>query len=429
MSDFAHTSTNLRHIMTDVNQNYNILTHFERCMKGKDFKPTKLSLISVLLASMLMLMGGAAVAPALPAISVAFPNASESLVNLIITLPSLAIAITGLAIGALSDKVGKVKVLLVSLLVFGVAGISGYFLNDIYAILVGRFVVGIGIAGITSCCTALIAEYYTGMVRVKVLSYQSAAMGIGILVLETSGGALAGVSWRDPFLIYAIGFFIFALALVSLKEPKKIEEGSAEEVQSEEKFNLKLILTCYATIFLVMIMCFVLPSKLPYYLAEMSAPSVMSGVFLGIQGICNAVTSLSFRRISEAVERFRLLAIAFLLVGVAFCLLYLPHSYAYVAVAMILSGVGIGMIAPTVSTTLASQSVAKTSGKIMGGFSTALNLGQFSATLVAIPILAVMGSYGGLFLVVGIIALVIGVVYTIVSLFTKRPKADAPAAA
>lgn len=384
-------------------------------MKGKEFKPTKLSMISILLASMLMLMGGAAVAPALPSISIAFPDASESLINLIITLPSLAIAITGLAIGALSDKVGKVKVLLISLLLFGVAGVSGYFLNDLYAILAGRFIVGIGIAGITSCCTALIAEYYTGMVRIKILSYQSAAMGIGILLLETTGGALAGISWRDPFLIYAIGFMIFALALVSLREPNRPQGKMAVDVEPEEKFNMKLIIVCYTTIFLAMIMCFILPSKLPYYLTEMSAPSIMAGVFLGVQGVCNAVTSLSFRRISVALERFKLLALAFIFLGISLCLLYLPHSYVYVTVSMIFAGVGMGIIAPTVSTTLASQSVAKTSGKIMGGYSTALNLGQFSATLAVIPILSGMGSYGGMFLVFGAISLIVGIVYAVVS--------------
>lgn len=402
---------------------YHIIKHFEPFMKGKEFKPTKLSLISLLLASMLMLMGGAAVAPALPSISIAFPNASESLINLIITLPSLAIALTGLIIGALSDKVGKVKVLLFSLLLFAVAGITGYFLNDIYAILVGRFFVGIGIAGITSCCTALIAEYYTGMTRVKVLSYQSAAMGIGVLLLETTGGALAGISWRDPFLIYALGFFIFALALVSLKEPQRPEREMTEEIKSEETFNLKLVFACYATIFLTMIIFFALPSKLPYYLAEINAPSIMAGIFLGIQGICNALTSLSFRRISSAIERFRLLAIAFFLMGVGFALLYLPHSYVSITIAMIFTGVGVGLISPTVSTTLASQSVAKTSGKIMGGYSTALNLGQFAATLALVPILAYVGDYGGLFLVIGIIALLVGVVYTVVSLFTSKAHA------
>lgn len=78
-------------------------------MSKDDFKPTKLSMITILLASMLMLMGGAAVAPALPSISVAFPDASESLISLIITFPSLAIAIVGLAIGHYLIKWEKSK--------------------------------------------------------------------------------------------------------------------------------------------------------------------------------------------------------------------------------------------------------------------------------------------------------------------------------
>ena len=39
----------------------------------------------------------------------------------------------------------------------------------------------------------------------RVLGYQAAAMGIGVLILEASGGLLAGISWRAAFLIYLIG--------------------------------------------------------------------------------------------------------------------------------------------------------------------------------------------------------------------------------
>ena len=126
---------------------------------------------------MLILMGGAAVAPALPEIGMVFPQYDSFVINLIISLPSLAIALVGLVIGALTDKLGKVRVLLVSLALFGVAGVSGYFINDISMLLVGRFFVGVGIAGISCCCTALVAEYYSGPERVKVLGYQAAAMG------------------------------------------------------------------------------------------------------------------------------------------------------------------------------------------------------------------------------------------------------------
>ena len=162
------------------------------------FKPTKLTLVAILLSSMLILMGGAAVAPALPLIEVNFPG-QESLVSLIITLPSLAVAIVGYAIGVLADKLGKVRVLLTALAIFTVFGFAGYFMEgNIWMMLAVRFILGIGIAGITSTVTALIAEYYGGIQRVKVLSYQSAAMGIGVLILEFVGGTLAEFSWTWP---------------------------------------------------------------------------------------------------------------------------------------------------------------------------------------------------------------------------------------
>ena len=110
--------------------------------------PTKMTLITLLLASMLILMGGAAIAPALPAISEVFPDASEFVISLIITLPSLSVAIFGLVMGRMADKIGKVRVLVLSLLILAISGISGYFLDDLTAILIGRFTLGIGIGEI-----------------------------------------------------------------------------------------------------------------------------------------------------------------------------------------------------------------------------------------------------------------------------------------
>ena len=130
------------------------------------FKPTKLTLVAILLSSMLILMGGAAVAPALNDIKQAFPG-DDFLVSLIITLPSLAVAIVGYAVGLAADRFGKVKVLFIALAVFVIAGVVSYFLPSLESILVARFILGIGIAGITSTVTALIAEYYGGVQRVK----------------------------------------------------------------------------------------------------------------------------------------------------------------------------------------------------------------------------------------------------------------------
>ena len=174
------------------------------------FRPTKVTLVAILLSSMLILMGGAAVAPALNDIKLAFPG-QDFLTSLIITLPSLAVALVGYAVGIAADRYGKVKVLLLALAIFIVAGVASYFLPTLESILVARFILGIGIAGITSTVTALIAEYYAGIDRVKVLSYQSAAMGVGVLILRPDPGVhrrvpggdlledpVPGIPHRDP---------------------------------------------------------------------------------------------------------------------------------------------------------------------------------------------------------------------------------------
>ncbi len=190
-------------------------------MQNSTFHPTRWTLVFLLLYSMMILMGGAAVVPSLPEISIAFPDASEAIISFIITFPALAIACTGFFIGAAVDKIGRIPILAVSLIIFTLAGVSGFFLTTLPAILVGRFVLGIGIAGIISATTSLITDYYNGPCRARVLGYQAAAMGIGVLILDTSGGLLAGISWRMSFLIYGLGLFILIVTLITMKEPVK----------------------------------------------------------------------------------------------------------------------------------------------------------------------------------------------------------------
>ena len=288
----------------------------------KQFKPTKLTLLTIMLCSMLMLMGGAAVAPALPLIEQVFPG-QDTLVSMIITIPSLAVALVGFAMGALADRLGKVKVLATSLVVFTAAGAVGFLMEggsdtQLYILLVFRFVVGIGIAGISSAVTALIAEYYTGMDRIRALSYQSAAMGVGVLILEYTGGLLAEFSWREPFLVYLIGVPILLMVLLTMKEPRRDEQGPADRVVPERKANKRLLTICYVTIFVAMTMAFLLPTKMPTYLqTELAVSTSVTGLFLGVHGVTNACFSLMYRRFVQRLAPFTIIAIGFLLLAVA----------------------------------------------------------------------------------------------------------------
>lgn len=381
------------------------------------FKPTKWTLLFLLLAAMMVLMGGAAVAPALPLISEAFPDASETAISLIITLPALAIAFTGFFIGALSDKIGKVPVLVASVAVFSIAGCSGYFLTSLYAILVGRFILGIGIAGIICTTSALIVCYYDGITRARVLGYQVAAMGMGVLVLETSGGYLAGIFWRAAFLIYLIGIVILAGVLLTMKEPahRNVESTTAA---SGETFPAFPLLPGYTTLFLGNMLFFLVPTKFPYLIATMDAARVLgenaaltSGIFLGVMGCSSSLVGLFYGRIAWRFHRYTLLTLSFAFFGLGLCSLGFAASLVTVGLSVVLIGLGEGILMPTILNWIAAITPKQFLGRASGGFSVALSLGQFVSALAIVPVIAVVATYGNLFLAFGCAAFLLALPY------------------
>ncbi|MDO9326130.1 MAG: MFS transporter [Methanoregula sp.] len=378
-----------------------------------------------MLSAMMILMGGAAVAPALPLISAAFPDASETSISLIVTLPALAIAITGLFLGILSDRVGKIPVLAASVAIFTLAGSSGYYLTSISAILVGRFILGIGIAGIICTTSALIVCYYDGISRARVLGYQAAAMGFGVLILEVSGGFLAGISWRAAFLIYLIGIIIFFGVLLTMKEPiRRCEEIRAvpgeTKAASPETFPATPLYLAYITLFLGNLLFFLMPTQFPFLIANMDAARIMgentaltAGIFLGIGGCASAVLGIFYGRIAWRFHRYTILLVTLLAFGLGLCILGFATSLLMVGLAVILVGVGEGLLMPTILTWIAAITPQQFLGRAMGGFSVSLNLGQFASALAVVPVIALVATCSNLFLAFGCIAFVLAVPYLV----------------
>jgi MFS family permease len=371
--------------------------------RREDFVPGKMTLATLLMASTVILMGAAAVAPALEPISRAFPEISPWGISLTVTLPALAVAITGFGVGYLADRFGLVKVFVCSLAVFVAAGVSGYFMNSFGTMLVGRFILGIGIAGISLAVGGLIAGYYSGMNRAKVIGYQSAAMGIGCLFLETAGGGLADMGWREPFLIYLIGVPIIISAFISVRRPVRPDGGHGELPQPTG--GKRDIAVCYLAIFLAMFMMFSLPTNMPFQVTQLGSTLVVCGLLLGILGVSQAVCSLVYSRSSNKLSDMSAYAVSFALIGIGCCILVVPHIIS-AGFAMIFVGVGMGIVCPTVIGRLVSISGFGNSGKIMGGYSAAFNMGVFCSSLIITPVIGVLGSYGNAFFAVGIAALV-----------------------
>ncbi|MDD4253433.1 MAG: MFS transporter, partial [Methanoculleus horonobensis] len=339
------------------------------------FRPTRWTLLFLLLAAMMVLMGGAAVAPALPLISEAFPDEPEATISMIITLPALAIALTGFFVGELSDRIGKIPVLAVSVAIFSIAGCSGYFLTSLPAILAGRFILGIGIAGIICTTSALIVCYYDGISRTRVLGYQAAAMGMGVVVLETSGGYLAGISWRAAFLIYLVGVVILAGVLLTMREPARVNVEKTAGAP-EETFPASLLLPAYATVFLGNLLFFLVPTKFPYLIANLDAARILgenfaltAGIFLGAMGCASSLVGLVYGRVAWRFHRYTLLTLCFACFGTGLCGLGFATSLPAVGVSVILVGLAQGILMPTILSWIAAITPKPFIGRASGGFS------------------------------------------------------------
>lgn len=125
-------------------------------------------------------------------------DARTTLVKLVITLPALFIVIGSPIAGLIVDRFGRKPLLLLSTVLYGLAGSSGLYLGRLPAILAGRAFLGIAVIGVMVSATILIADYYSSPARAAFMGLQAGFMGLGGVLFLTLGGALAQQSWRYP---------------------------------------------------------------------------------------------------------------------------------------------------------------------------------------------------------------------------------------
>lgn len=381
----------------------------------KEFTPGKGALMTLVLVAMLNCMGGAAVAPALPAISEAFPQAPETLVSMVITIPSLAVAISGFFVGALADRIGKARTLGGSLALFTIAGLSGTMLPSLELILAGRFIMGVGMAGIATASTALVAEYYDAHTRAKMFGWQSAANGMSVLALETTGGFLALLGWRIPFMVYLIGipFIILTALFIREKTTPRAQNGTPAGNGDAARIPRSVVAICLAVSFSGQILAFLVPSKMPYLVAGFGADSAFSGLVLGGFGLSNIVASLLFPFLYQHLKRSVLTVVGFTSLSIGCTILGFSSELWQIPVGVVFVGFGVGTVMPLFMNWLASKSTRENSGKYMGAFTTACNLGQFACSLMAGAVLAFVGTHRAMFLAAAVfgLAFVIGAIF------------------
>lgn len=138
------------------------------------------------------------------------PN-GDYLVNLLQTMPGFWIVAFSPIAGWLTDRFGRRSILITSMIFYGIAGTIPFFIENIYAILATRCVVGMCEAVVLTNTTTMLCDYFHGPTRQRWLSGQTAVASLWALVIIWPGGVLgARFGWQGPFLVYLYSLLLVA---------------------------------------------------------------------------------------------------------------------------------------------------------------------------------------------------------------------------
>ncbi len=346
--------------------------------------------IVLLLIGTLTIMSGATIAPSLPAMQDYFkavPN-SEYLVRLALTLPALFIALGAPIVGIAIDKFGRKHILLFSLALYGIAGSSGYFLNSLESMLVGRAFLGISVAGIMTIATTLVGDYYSGNSRAQFLGLQSAFMGLGGVLFLSLCGFISDLNWRFPFLIYLMVLILLPCAFLFLPEPQRNSPATAN-IGSEAtlKFPLTPVAITYGIALISQIVFYLIPVQLPFYLKQLAnANASQSGLAIALATLFSAMSSLNYRRIKAKIDFTAIYGISFINIALGYGMIAWAVNYPVIGLGLILTGLGLGLLMPNMNFYLTSIAPDNLRGRVLSGITTAFFLGQFISPLISQPL-------------------------------------------
>ncbi|MBQ8888903.1 MAG: MFS transporter [Bacteroidaceae bacterium] len=203
-------------------------------------KMTKMVTATILSMSLLTVMAAAAIAPAMGIIQQHFNSAPDILIQLIISLPALFIILTNLCFLSISRVLRTRAIAIIGLAIYVVAGTGCFFIDNIYALLVMRALLGVSVGLIMPLSTGLLAYFYPPEEQARLMGLSAAMNQMGGVVGTLLAGILASIQWNYSFLVYLFGLIALLMIIRWLPNERlgsSNKRGKAFEPRQLLKFH------------------------------------------------------------------------------------------------------------------------------------------------------------------------------------------------
>ena len=366
----------------------------------------------LLLASSLTIMAGATIAPSLPALEARFAGQGHAalLTRLVLTMPALFIALCAPLAGLVADRWGRRPLLLSAVALYGVAGLSGLVLDTLPSLLMGRALLGVAVAGVMTATTALVGDYFLGAARSRFMGLQAGFTSLGGIVFLTVGGVLAESHWRAPFAIYGLSLILLpAIALFLAEPPAATRRG--EVGPSGETSGAALWVGLAGVFFAAVansVAFYAMPTQLPFFLHALGVPEPSrAGLAIGMVNVVSAIMAFAYTRVRARLGLTLVFAFGFALLATGLLLTARAGGFGDALGAMAMVGAGLGLIMPNLASAALQKAPARVRGRVSGGLTASIFIGQFISPIITQPAIATVGyaaTYAWLGGMVGLVA-------------------------
>jgi MFS family permease len=363
----------------------------------------------LVVTSYLSMVAAVAIGPILPKLAQHFQSDPQVgvLTSFVATLPALFVALLSAPFGFLADRIGRRRLLIAAVSVYGVCGIAPLWLHSLRSIVLSRAAVGITEAAIMTCGTALLGDYFHGDARERWFACQTGSSTFAAIAVVIVAGVLGENNWRAPFMMYALAFVLLPFVVFTLWEPAQLQAAirtHGEHTKEAAKLPWReLSLICLVTLF-ASTAFYVVVVQLGFILTErgvVSTAKIGMGASMAALGVPLGAVLFRLLRLPVAGK----LAVSFTLSCVGFFVVAFSHGFAMTVIGAAVNGIGSGLVLPTLITWALSRLTLEVRGRGTGVWNTAMFLGQFLSPLIILWLKSVTGSLGGAVLVYAIACL------------------------
>ena len=344
---------------------------------------------TILSMSLLTVMAGAAIAPALGIIKQHFASAPDLLVQLIVSMPALLIIITSLFFRTISNVLRTRSIAIIGLVLYVLAGAGCYFVHDIHVLLAMRALLGVSVGLIMPLSTGLLAYYFPPEELARLMGLSAAMNQMGGVVATLLAGLLATIKWNDAFLVYILGLIALVMVLVWLPDEQLSshdKQGNAFEPRHLLKFHPSVI-----GMFMLMLIFFIFPTNFAIIAGQQTSlsPQAITIIMVGLDLVAFFV-GLAFGHLMKAFRRpIKYFAPVSFLLGFG---LYLLGNVTALLLGSAMVGIAAGVGVPYLNTIASIKGGKNSATTVMPLLSAALYLGQFISPIVVMPLSGMFGS-------------------------------------